>query len=85
MTTNKIDDLRAALFAQIDKLAQAENPAAEIERSKAMADLAQVVINSAKVEVDYLKVIDSRSPSTFLEPGKDDVPGITGRTVHRIR
>lgn len=52
---NRIEDLRNHLFAAIEGLMDEEKPM-DIERAKAVADLAQVAINSAKVEVDFLKV-----------------------------
>ncbi len=60
---NKIEDLRNHLFAQLERLGDDEsmkNPLkreAEIQRAKAIKDIAQVVVNSAKVEVEAMKVI----------------------------
>jgi hypothetical protein len=48
---NKIDDLREHLFATLVAL---RDGSMEIARAKAIAEVAQVVINSAKVEVDYI-------------------------------
>lgn len=38
----------------------------EIERAKAISDVAQTIINSAKVEVDYMKQVGSKSASGFI-------------------
>lgn len=54
MPKNKIEDLRNHLFATIEGLLDEEKPMC-IERAKAVADVAQTIINSAKVEVEYLK------------------------------
>lgn len=54
---NRIEDLRNHLFAAIEGLMDEEKPM-DIERAKAVADLAQVAINSAKVEVDYLRALE---------------------------
>jgi len=51
---NKIEDLRNHLFLTIESLLDADKPM-DIERAKVVADVAQVVINSAKVEVDFLR------------------------------
>lgn len=51
---NKIEDLRNHLFEAIEKLMDEEKPM-DIERAKAVSEVAQVIINSAKVEVDYMK------------------------------
>lgn len=50
---NKIEDLRNHLFATIENLMDEEKPM-DIERAKAVSDVAQVIINSAKVEVDFI-------------------------------
>lgn len=54
MKNTKIQDLRDTLF---DVIAELKNPDSkiDIERVKAISDLSQVIINSAKVEVDYMK------------------------------
>lgn len=50
-----IADLRTQLFAALRGLSDKQNPM-EIERAKAIADVAQVIINSAKVEVEHMKI-----------------------------
>ena len=49
--------------------------------------LAQTIINSAKVEVDYIKASGSALQSQFIENNQTDkLPaGITGTTIHRIK
>jgi hypothetical protein len=69
---NKIEDLRNHMFAQIEKLAdcEPEEMAKEIERSKAIADLGQVIINSAKAEVDFVKATNGEVITTeFFNEG----------------
>ena len=63
---NKIEDLRNHLFATIEGLLDEETPM-ELERAKAVADVAQVIVNSAKIEVDFIKVT-GRSEGTGLIP-----------------
>lgn len=55
---NDITTLRDRLFETLDALKDKENPM-EIERAKAVSDIAQVIINSAKVEVDYARATGS--------------------------
>ena len=50
-----ITDLRKHLFAALRGLTDKENPM-DIDRARAVSDLAQTVINTAKVEVDYIRV-----------------------------
>ena len=43
----------------------------EIERAKAICDVSQAIINSAKVEVEHLKVIGGKG-SGFIPTGVED-------------
>jgi len=52
---NKMEDLRNHLFVTLEALLDKDKPP-EIERAAAVAKTAQVIVNSAKVEVDYLKI-----------------------------
>ncbi|WP_242540133.1 hypothetical protein [Trinickia mobilis] len=56
----------------------------EIERAKAVAEVAQVIINSAKVEVEHLKVTGGKGTG-FIADTQPQLPnGITGITKHRL-
>lgn len=66
---NKLEDLRNHLFATLEALGDQEKPM-DIERARAIADVAQVVINSAKVEVDYLKLYDGRIKGSDFLPNE---------------
>jgi len=72
MPRNKLLDLNDHLFAQIEKLGEAdlsgENLKAEIERAKAMSTLAAGVIEIAKVSVDAMRLISNG------KIGKEDLP-----------
>lgn len=65
MARNKITDLRDHLFAQLERLSDdndMKNPIkreAEIQRSKAISEVSQSIINTAKLEVDYLKALSN--------------------------
>lgn len=50
-----IADLREHLFAALAGLSDKKHPM-DIDRAVAIADVAQVVINSAKVEIDFMRV-----------------------------
>lgn len=54
--TNDITTVRAALFDTLRALGNKDDPM-DIERAKAINEVAQTIINSAKVEVDALRVI----------------------------
>lgn len=70
---NKITDLRDHLFETIEALKDDEKPM-DIERAKAIADTAQVIINSAKVEVDFLKATNGLG--TGFIPDEKTVTGL---------
>lgn len=62
---NKITDLRNHLFATLEALSDPDKPM-PIDRAKAIAEVAQVVINSAKVEVEMVKVTKKLPGSDFM-------------------
>lgn len=66
---NRIEDLRNHLFATIEALQDEESPM-PIDRAKAISEVAQTIINSAKVEVEFLKVTDRDDDSGFLSNAK---------------
>ncbi|MFW6284151.1 MAG: hypothetical protein ACOC1H_02040 [Desulfosalsimonas sp.] len=68
---NKIEDLRNHLFATIEALQDEEKPM-DLDRAKTISEVAQTIINSAKVEVDFLKNTGAISGSGFIpyEPRK---------------
>lgn len=55
MPRNKIQDLRNHLFEVIEKLQDGEM---DIDCAKTIAEVAQVIVNSAKVEVDFMRLTD---------------------------
>lgn len=63
---NKIEDLRNHLFVTIESLLDVDKPM-DIERAKAVAEVAQVMINSAKVEVDMVKALGAANGSGFMQ------------------
>lgn len=60
---NKLSDLRNHLFETIEKLKDGD---LDVTKARTIADVAQVIINTAKVEVDFLKATDGRG-SGFIE------------------
>lgn len=62
---NKIEDLRNHLFETLEKLKDEESPM-DLARARAVSDVAQTIINSAKVEVEFLKATGSRLGSGFI-------------------
>lgn len=82
---NTIDDLRDHLFATMAALRDKDNPM-DVERAKAVADVARVVIDSAKVEVKAMEVAGGNLSSSFLPapPANSPEPG-TGAAPRPLR
>lgn len=59
---NKIEDLRNHLFATLEALQDEDKPM-DLDRARTIADVAQTIINSAKVEVEFVKVSGEVAPS----------------------
>lgn len=79
---NDIDALRAHLFETIDGL---RDGSMSVEKAKAIGDIVQIAINSAKVEVDYLRTVNGRSKFLGGIEEKPQLPdGIVGIRQHRI-
>lgn len=84
MSEKTITDLRAALF---ETLQQVKNGTMDLDKARAVNELGKTLIDSAKVEVEYLRAAGG-GESAFLDSaaGADNLPpGITGRTVHRLK
>ena len=64
---NKIEDLRNVLFETLDDLRDKEKPM-EISRAKAIADVAQVIVDSAKAENDFIKLTGSKGAGSGFIP-----------------
>lgn len=70
---NSMDDLRNHLFAALEGLADEEKPM-EIERARAVAEVAQTVINAAKVQVDYIKTTGKPGGERFFQLPEETEP-----------
>jgi predicted RNA methylase len=62
---NKIEDLRNHLFATLEALQDKENPM-ELDRAKTISEVAQTIINSAKVEVDVMRTVGATQGTGFI-------------------
>lgn len=67
---NKIDDLRDHLFETLEALKDDEKPM-DLDRARAVAEVAKVIVESAKVEVSFLKVTGAVRSTNFLPDGED--------------
>jgi len=67
---NKISDLRNHLFSVLEELTDPDSTY-DIAKAKVVADVAQVIINSASVENQYLKIVGGSHGSGFREDRKE--------------
>jgi hypothetical protein len=65
MARNRMSDLRNHLFETLEALKDADAPM-DLARAKAISDVAQTIINSAKVEVDLVKQIGAPQGIEFF-------------------
>ncbi|MFA7488579.1 MAG: hypothetical protein WCY72_10925 [Lysobacteraceae bacterium] len=74
---NDITELRGILFDALRGLNDKEKPL-DLDRARATADIAQTIINSAKVEVEFIKAAGGKG-SGFIPLSGTHAPG-AGRT-----
>lgn len=55
MKSNSIDDLRTHLFDTLAALKDPEKPM-DLDRAKTIAEVGQVLINSARAEIEFMKI-----------------------------
>jgi hypothetical protein len=79
---NKIEDLRNHLFETLEALKDKEHPM-PLDRAKAVSDVAQTIINSAKVEVDFIRAIGAQQGSGFI-PQLEEKPVNPGKPQPRL-
>lgn len=78
-----IQDLRELLF---DTIQGVKNGSVDIDKAKVIGDLSQVMVNTAKVEVDFIRATDGEQSGFLSASQEESLPaGITGITQHRLR
>ncbi len=78
-----ITELRAQLFAT---LAGVKDGTVDLDRARAVNEIGKTIVDTARVEVDYLKATGG-GESSFLDTtiGSGNLPnGITGVVRHRL-
>lgn len=79
-----INDLRETLF---DTLNGIKSGAIDLDKARAINEVSKTIIDTAKVEVDYLKV-NNGGESAFIEASQQQQPlpaGIVGITRHVLK
>ena len=64
MAKDKIQDLRHHLFETIEMLKDKE---IDIATAKAIAEVSQVIVNTAKVEVSFIRATQSTEDTGFIQ------------------
>ena len=62
--SDDINGLRGMLFETLRDLREGK---IDIDKAKAINDTAQTIINSAKVEVDYIRITGAQTSNGFIE------------------
>lgn len=78
-----IEDLRAALFATLEAV---KDGTLDLDKARQVNEVAKTIVETAKVEVDYLRVTGG-GESTFIDSAvsQDNLPpGITAVHRHRL-
>jgi hypothetical protein len=70
---NKISDLRNHLFEVIEALKDKHEPM-DIERAKAVAAVAQVIVNTATAETKHMQVTGSMQGTGFIPDALPEAP-----------
>lgn len=71
MPRNKIEDLRNHLFEAIEMVKDGEM---EMDKAKAINSLSKTLVDSAKVEVSYLKVLGKSEGTGFFPVQENQTP-----------
>jgi hypothetical protein len=61
---NNMQGLREHLF---DTLRELKQGSMQLDRARLIVDVSQAIINSAKVEVDFIKAVNATSGSGFIQ------------------
>ena len=77
---NSIEDLRNHMFETIELL---KNGEIDSKDAKAITNAAQTIINSAKVEVDFIKAMGGIGEGTGFIPLEPKKPGMKALTDNK--
>lgn len=64
--SKNLDDLRATLFATIDAVKSGQM---ELDKARAINEIGKTIVDTAKVEVDYIRAVDGEAKSSFIPAG----------------
>ena len=64
--SKNLDDLRATLFATIEAVRAGQM---ELDKARAINEIGKTIVDTAKVEVDYIRAVDGEAKSSFIPAG----------------
>lgn len=82
MAKNKLSDLRDHLFETLESLRDTEKPM-DIDRAKAVAQVAGKIIESAKVQIKYEEVTGRVADTGFFPDVERKTPELPDKTKQR--
>lgn len=77
---NKITDLRNHLFETIESLKDADHPM-EVQRAKAIYETAQTIIETGKLELQFINLVGKGENSQFFDQPQLAKPVPTRREI----
>ena len=82
--SQSIVDLRSTLFATLEAVRSGVMP---LDRARAVNEIGKTIIDTARVEVDFLRATGGGESSFIAPPEAHPAlpPGITGITRHRLQ
>ncbi len=85
-----IEEVREALFKTLERLGSDSFNSGEIERAKAVCEVAKEITATAKVEIDFLRVTGGTGtgfiPAIGATPTETGIKRVSnGVTVHTLR
>ena len=79
--SNDINQLREIMFETLRSLKDQAQPL-DVERAKAISNAAQVIINSVKVEIDYLRV-SGGTGTHFIPDSRPEMIAISNKDAQK--
>jgi len=76
-----LDDLRSVLFEALEAV---KSGTMDLDKARAINEIGRTLVDTAKVEVDYLRATDG-SQSSFIEPPADPSKLPPGVTRHLLK
>lgn len=78
-----IEDLRATLFAT---LAGVKDGTVNLDKARSINEISKTIIDTAKVEVDYIRALEGEGRSAFIQPDKGGArPALHGEAMNGIK